>query len=114
MNGCSPFLLNHVARLLHCPPSSPDVAALCQSLKEEYGSLGCYLQVLCHRFWKYPGPRRVQHVYDMACLYGKVCPYVLAVYLEELRVLLIYGFTAFVFVHNKTWNDWERDARPNK
>ncbi len=74
------------------------MSALYQSFKQENGSLRGYIEHLCYRFWKYPIPRRIQRVYDKACLYRKLLPYIFAVYLEELVILFTEGFDVFVFI----------------
>jgi hypothetical protein len=89
------------------------MARLKKTLQQKVSALYRYSDRLCYRFWKYPIPRRVQRLYDMACLYGQLLPYYLAVLLEEFIILLTEGIEVFIWVHNRRVNDWRRDSQPN-
>lgn len=90
------------------------MSRLKQPLQEKIRSLYRNIDRACYRFWKYPIPRRIQRVYDKACLYRKLLPSYLAVILEEFKILFTEGPVRFWFVHNLIWKEWwPRDSRPN-
>jgi hypothetical protein len=103
MNRHPSFLRDTVLRW--CKHTGLCVTRLHKSLQQKVGSLYRYVDDACYRFWKYPIPRRIQRVYDMTCLYGKLLPSYLTVLFEELKILFTEGIRRFWFVHNMVWNE---------
>ena len=121
MNRHSSFLRDAVLR--GAKYTRLRVTGLYKAYQEKIGSLYRHFDDACYRFWKYPIPRRVQRVYDMACLHGKLLPRHLSVlraelrvFRTELRILLSKRFRIFILIHSYRWepNDKLRHAAKNQ